>query len=143
MAFSTAPRRVIRASAGYDLLTALPLALPWTAAWSLDGVVALHRALGLAGQVPRADDVATLLFGCLMASLVAVWAVLRLVRPTLRNGLADTVARVLFSLNFVVAVLSGATPLVLAFLIAEVGWLIVQGVAVAGALRRGRSLDSC
>lgn len=131
-------RRVVRASAAYDLVVTVVFALPWTAAAAFGGLGALHDRLGLVGAVPSPTDVYQVLFAGLMGSIVTVWAVFRLARPTLAAGVADTVTRGLFSLGMTVALLGGASPLVLALLVPEVAWAVLQGVAVsrAGGVRR-------
>ncbi|WP_402468924.1 hypothetical protein [Isoptericola aurantiacus] len=127
--------RVVRASAVYDLVATGGFALPWTAAVAVDLLVRLHGAAGLSGTVPPADDPLTVLFANLMGAVVVVWSVVRLRRPTLALGAADTVARALFSLGMVVALTQGATAIVAAFLVVEVGWFAVQGGAVLAAVR--------
>lgn len=134
---STPARPVVRASAVYDLVVTVAFALPWSAAAVLSGLGTLHHRLGLAGATPSPDDVYQVLFASLMGSLVTVWAVYRIARPSLAAGAADTVGRGLFSLGMVVALAHGASPLVLALLVPEVGWGVVQGVAVTRARRVG------
>lgn len=76
--------RLVRASALYDLLVTAPFATPWSLAWLLRQLDALGQWLGfapLAGFPPEA-----LLLGNLLGSLVCVWSVLRLVRPSLLLG---------------------------------------------------------
>lgn len=131
---STSARRVVRASAVYDLVVTVAFALPWTAVAVLGGLGALHHRLGLAGATPSPGDVYQVLFAGLMGSLVTVWSVYRIARPSLAAGAADTVGRALFSLGMVVALAHGASPLVLVLLVPEVAWGVVQGVAVT----RGR-----
>lgn len=128
-----AARRVVRASAAYDLVVTVAFALPWTASVVLRSLGAVHDRLGLTGAVPSPDDVYQVLFAGLMGSLVTVWAAFRLARPTLAAGAADTVARVLFSLGMTVALLGGASPLVLALLVPEVASAVVQGTVVLRA----------
>jgi hypothetical protein len=72
----------------------------------------------------------TLLFASLMGSLVLVWSVLRLLRPTAELGLADTVARLLFASWMAVALANGATGMLVGFLVAELGWAAAQGRVV-------------
>ena len=134
--------RIIRASAAYDVVATAAFALPWTAPLALGSLVGVHEALGLSGSLPLPDDPFTILFANLLGSIVLVWSVLRLWRPSLRLGAADTVARVLFSTWMATAVLAGATSAVLVFLVPEVSWGIVQGVAVLRARGR-RSLATC
>ena len=123
-------RRVVRASALYDLIVTAGFATPWTAAAALGTVTDAHRALGLDGALPVIDDPFTMLFANLLGSIVVVWAVVRLIRPTPFLGAGDTVGRLLFSTWFAWALLEGASPVLVGFLVLEIGWGLVQGWAV-------------
>ncbi len=129
-------RTIVRASAIYDLLVTVPFALPVTATWLFTALHTLHENLGLTGATPDAGAVFTLMFANLMGSVVSVWALFRIARPTLAAGVADTGARVLFSLGMITALAGGASPLVVVMLVLEVAWGVVQGVAVLRARRR-------
>ena len=129
---------VVRASAIYDLAVTLVFALPPTARWVFDALTALHHQLGLPGSTPDSADPHTVMFANLMGSLVTVWAIYRIVRPSWQAGVADTAGRVLFSLGMATALLSGGSPLVWGMLVLEIGWGIVQGIAVSGPLRASR-----
>ncbi|GAA5165335.1 hypothetical protein [Ornithinimicrobium tianjinense] len=131
----TTSRTVVRASAIYDLVIAAPFALPWTAVWAFGALGLAHDGLGLTGSLPSAADPFTVLFANLTGSLVVVWATVRTVRPDHVLGAADVLARLLFSLAMVAALVAGASPVVLGFLVPEVGWLVVQALALAGPLR--------
>jgi hypothetical protein len=130
----TAALRTIRRSALYDLIVTAPFATPWTARWLFTGLSALHAWLGLPGQPPVVSDPIAVLLANLMGSLVVVWALVRLRAPAIPHGAADTVARGAFSLWMAWALISGASPLIAGFLVAEVAWGIVQ----ARAIRRAR-----
>ena len=131
--------RVIRASAAYDVVATAAFTLPWTAPLALDSLVKVHESWGLSGSLPLPDDPFTILFANLLGSIVLVWSVVRLAKPSLTLGAADTVARALFSAWMLTALLSGATTAVLVFLVPEVLWGVVQGTAVLRA-RPARSL---
>jgi hypothetical protein len=75
------------------------------------------------------------MFANLMGSLVVVWAVFRLFRPTRAAGTADTVARVVFSIGMAAALVHGASSLVAVMLVLELAWAVTQGVAVVTAKR--------
>jgi hypothetical protein len=128
-------RRVIRASAVYDIIVTTGFAVPATAAAALSSLSALHHGLGLAGSVPLADDPFTMLFANLLGSIVTVWSVVRLIRPVPILGAADTVARLLFSTWFLWALAHGASPVLVGFLVVEIGWALLQGYAVWRPLR--------
>lgn len=139
-------RRVIRASAFYDLVVTAGFALPWTASASLALISDLHRGLGLHGSLPVVDDPFTMLFANLLGSIVVVWSVVRLLRPVPLLGAADTVGRLLFSAWFGWALLQGASQVLIGFLVLEIAWGLLQGSAVAkpvGLGLRRRTLAAC
>lgn len=123
-------RRVVRASAFYDLIVTAAFATPWTAAIALGTVTDVHHSLGLDGALPQVEDPFTMLFANLLGSIVVVWSVIRLLRPTALLGAGDTVGRLLFSAWFAWALVEGASPVLVGFLVVEVGWGLVQGITV-------------
>lgn len=127
--------RVVRFSAVYDLVVTAGFTFAVTATVILDGLGALHENLGLTGATPDAGDPYTLMFANLMGSVVTVWAVFRIVRPSLIAGAADVAARALFSLGMIAALLQGASPLVLVMLILEIAWALAQSAALFAARR--------
>ncbi|MCX6399381.1 MAG: hypothetical protein NTX33_05550 [Propionibacteriales bacterium] len=133
---TTPTLRIVRASAIYDAIVTTGFALPWLAAATFETLASVHRHFDLSGTLPDADDPFTVLFAGLMGGLVLVWSVVRIVRPSLLVGAADTVARGLFCLGMVVALTDGASAVILAFLVPEAIWGVVQGVAVVVAARR-------
>ncbi|WP_372983706.1 hypothetical protein [Microbacterium sp.] len=133
--------RVIRISALYDLVVTAGFALPWSAVLIFGGLDQAHEALGLTGTTPSPDDVFTVMFANLMGSIVVVWAAFRIVRPSTAAGIADTAARMLFSLGMATALLYGASPLTGIMLALELVWALVQGAAIIAQSRRAaRSL---
>jgi len=135
---TTSARRIVLFSALYDVFVTWPFATPWTARWLSTQLEALHLELGLAGVSPALDTATALLFANLMGSLVVVWSVLRLLRPTVENGAADTAGRVLFSVWMVFALTHGASAVLLPFLVLEVVWGMAQGAVVLPLLwKRG------
>ena len=131
-------RRVVRASAVYDLITTAGFALPWTAPGAFALIGAIHRGLGLSGALPG-EDVYTLLFANLMGSIVTVWAVLRILRPEPVLGAADTAGRALFALGMCAALAAGASPVLAGFAVLEVAWALVQGGTLLAWRRTGRA----
>lgn len=129
-------RRVVFFSALYDLLVTWPFATPWTATWLSSHLASLHLQLGLPGATPALDFPTALLFANLMGSIVTVWSVLRLLRPTAELGAADTAGRVLFSTWMLFALVHGASPVLLPLLVLEVAWGLVQGAVVLPRLWR-------
>ncbi|MGW5878088.1 hypothetical protein ACWFMI_16240 [Nocardiopsis terrae] len=129
--------RVVRASAVYDLVVTGAFALPWTVGLAFQTVGWTHGALGLSGALPSTDTVFTALFANLMGSVVVVWSVVRLLRPSLALGVADTCARFLFSLGMGAALVAGGSTVLVGLLVVEVAWGVVQGAVMFSALRSG------
>lgn len=128
-------RRIVRLSAAYDLVVTLGFAFPFTAPLVFWALADLHDRLGLTGMVPDPDQPFTVMFAVLMGGLVTVWSVFRLLRPSLLAGAADVAGRLFFSTGMIAALAAGATPLVGVMLALELGWAVVQAVAVARAAR--------
>lgn len=120
--------RIVRASAWYDLIVSAPFATPWTFAWLHQALGALAGALGV-GTLP---DFAPehVLMANLMGSVVCVWSVLRLRRTSVMLGRYDAAARWLFAAWQAYALASGATLLVVPFLLAEMGFGLLQSMPV-------------
>jgi hypothetical protein len=132
---SSTVRRTVRISALDDLIVTVGFALPFTAPALFEGLGAVQEVLGLPGSVPDAGDAFTVMFANLMGSLVVVWSIFRLARPSRAAGAADTAGRILFSLGMTAALSHGASPLVLGMLALEVLWALVQGAVVVSARR--------
>jgi hypothetical protein len=128
--------KIIRASAIYDLVVTVAFALPITAKWVFEGLAVLHSELTLTGSTPDPANAYTVMFANLMGGLVTVWALYRILRPSLAAGVADVGGRVFFSIGMAGALVAGASPIVLVMLVLEVLWAIVQSAAVVGAVRR-------
>jgi hypothetical protein len=131
--------RVVRLSALYDLIVTAGFTLDVTASIIFDGLGILHTNLGLPGS-PDASDPFTIMFANLMGSLVTVWALFRILRPSVAAGLADVGARALFSLAMATALVQGASPLVLVMLVLEIVWAVAQGVSLFAARRSAPSI---
>jgi hypothetical protein len=128
----------VRASAIYDLVITFAFALPFTAKWLFDSLAELHQSLGLTGSLPDSGDAFVVMFANLMGGLVTVWAVYRIVRPSLAAGVADVGGRVFFSIGMLGALAAGASPLVAVMLAMEIVWAVLQGVAVVFAFRASK-----
>jgi hypothetical protein len=136
-AFSPAQfRRVVQASAVYDLVVTAPFATPWTFAIAFGQLSAVNQALG--GQPLPAFAPMQLLFALLMGSVVMVWSVLRLRQPTRQLGRHDAAARALFSLWMAWTWAQTGEPVLLLFLLPELSWAVVQAWRVAGAEHSAR-----
>lgn len=128
--------RLVRASALYDLLVTAPFATPWSLAWLLWQLDELGQALGLAPLAVFPPE--ALLLGNLLGSVVCVWAVLRLAKPSLLLGRLDAVARGLFALWQAWALYQGASPLLAVFLLVEIGFGVAQAWPVSPTSRRSQ-----
>lgn len=125
--------RLVRVSAWYDLIVTAGFATPWT-------YVLVHRLLSSIGTFPPVDTMQTL-FANLMGSVVVVWSLLRLFRTLPLHGLYDGFARGLFACWQAYALAHGASRVLLAFLVVEVSFGVLQLLPwLRGALRaRGRT----
>jgi hypothetical protein len=114
----TSYRRLVRASAIYDLLVTAPFATPWTFAW-------VHGWLGKVAPLPEFQS-AHMLFANLLGSLVLVWASLRVWRPEPVFGLFDAVARGLFFSWQVYFLFQGVAYFVALFAVFELAFGVAQ-----------------
>ncbi|MCY1041052.1 hypothetical protein OV208_06955 [Corallococcus sp. bb12-1] len=138
---SSLSRRVVLASALYDLTVTLPFATPWTADAVLSGVRSVHHALSLGGDAPPAFTPMHLFFVALFGTIVSLWAGVRILRPSAFHGAFDTVGRALFSTWMLFALSQGATRALVVFLVLELAWMFAQGgVILAGRRWRDGSL---
>jgi hypothetical protein len=123
---TTTYRKVVRASAIYDILTTFPFALPGLAAWNIAQIKTLHTSFAFSGTIP---DFAPfhLFFVNLMGSLVMVWSILRVYKPEPIFGLYDSFARVLFSSWMLYYLLiHNITGVVWLFFVPEISWGAIQ-----------------
>ncbi|WP_326690058.1 hypothetical protein OIE63_24865 [Streptomyces sp. NBC_01795] len=125
----------VRIGALYDLAVAPVFATPWTAGLAIDGVRSLHTALGLPGRAPGEFAPEHLLFVTFFGVLVTMWAVVRLMRGDAVTAAADTAGRAAFALLMMCALAAGATPVLVVFLVVEVGFLLAQGWQLIRARR--------
>lgn len=138
----TTVARTIRFSAVYDLVVTSPFALPLTAPLAFAALGAIHGNLGLRGAVPSADDVFALLFANLLGAIVTVWSIFRIWRPTFATGVADTAARILFSIGMASALIRGASPITGVLLGLEIAWAVAQMTVLARAARGSKVVKS-
>lgn len=117
--------RIVRASGWYDLIVTWPFALPWSFAWLYVQLGGLAQGLGLPGALHTLDATHMLLAN-LLGSVVAVWAVARIVAPSLLLGRLDGAARWLFAVWQVYAVAHGASAIVLGFTAFELLFGVLQ-----------------
>lgn len=125
----SASRRLVRASALYDLFLTAGFATPWTFALVHGHLSALNVALG--GAALPAFTPFHLLFACLMGSIVLVWSVLRILEPTTRLGRFDGSGRFLFSLWMAWCLYLTGAPVLWLFVAPEFAWGVAQWWPVA------------
>lgn len=121
-------RRVVWFGGLYDFLVTFPFALPGLVGIQLATLEKVQGWLGLAGRFPVFDPF-QLFFLNLFGSIVVIWAALRIAKPEPLFGLADGIARVMFSsLMLYYLAVWGIPQIVWLFVVPE----IVFGVAQLG-----------
>ena len=120
-------RRLVRASAWYDLVVTAGFAMPWT--FALIHAALTQIAAGLPGTFPP-FDAAHMLMANLLGSVVTVWAILRIRDPQLQFGRYDAAARFLFAAWQIYAVMQGASVMILGFTMAELCFGILQSLPI-------------
>ncbi|HSC88150.1 MAG TPA: hypothetical protein VLC09_12795, partial [Polyangiaceae bacterium] len=115
MQTSLGQRRLVRASALYDIAMTTPFATPWSATFVLGLLGTLHRQLGLPGAGLPAFESMHLFFVGLLGTVVTAWSIVRLVRPEAWLGRIDGMTRIGFSLWMAWALLDGQSPLLAGF----------------------------
>ncbi len=131
----TTYRKIIRASAIYDILVTFPFAIPGLAAWNIAQFQKLHDSFGLAGSLPQFEPL-HIFFVNLMGTVVLTWSYLRVIRPDPLLGLLDGIGRFLFSTWMLYyLVMHNASGVLWLFFIPEITWGFVQ---VGGYLKLSR-----
>ncbi|APA67737.1 hypothetical protein [Janthinobacterium sp. 1_2014MBL_MicDiv] len=135
-------RRLVRASAIYDVFMTAAFATPWT-------FLLLHEHLSTVnvrlGGVPLpVFEPFHLLISSLLSSVVMVWSMLRIVDPQPRLGRYDAAARYLFSLWMAWALLVTGQPVLWLFIVPELAWGLAQSLPLhrRGATRGGAAHES-
>lgn len=117
-------RRIVRASAWYDLLVTVPFAVApgVTLVWPVFD--ALQRSMN--GQALPPLDAHGMLFANFFGSVVLVWSLVRLVYDDPRLGRFDAVSRVLFTAAMLRALHHGAMPALIGFVVVEATFGLLQ-----------------
>lgn len=128
MIHPTRYRRIVQASAWYDLVATIGFATPWTFA-------VLHASLmmaaqGLPGAFPAFEPTHVLMAN-LLGSIVTIWAILRIRDPQRQFGRYDAAGRFLFAAWQIYAVMHGASVLILGFAVFEILFGVLQALPVA------------
>ncbi|KIH85531.1 hypothetical protein [Pseudomonas batumici] len=124
-------RRLVRASAWYDLIVTAGFVTPWSFFALHAALLALATALNLPGSFPPFAPV-HLLMANLLGSIVCVWAILRIRDPQRTFGRYDAVGRMLFATWQAYALSQGASMIIGVFLFFELAWGIAQLLPVRG-----------
>ncbi|MEO6014638.1 MAG: hypothetical protein ABIQ30_13760 [Devosia sp.] len=122
-------RRIVRASALYDLVVTVPFVTPWSFGLVAAAVGLADTGLGLPGIVPL-PDVLTVLLANLLGSVVVVWSIVRLRLVLLVLGRYDAVARGLFAIWQVNALAHGMSWAIVPLLMFEIGFGVLQALPV-------------
>ncbi|NWD78638.1 hypothetical protein HX890_31470 [Pseudomonas gingeri] len=125
-------RRLVRASAWYDLIVTAAFVTPWSFLALHAALLALAGALNLPGSFPPFAPV-HLMMANLLGSIVCVWAVLRIRDPQSIFGRYDAAGRMLFATWQAYALSQGASMIIAVFLFFELAWGIAQLLPVRGA----------
>ncbi|MES3020031.1 MAG: hypothetical protein V4857_00445 [Pseudomonadota bacterium] len=120
-------RKIVLASAWYDLVVTIGFATPWTFAM-LHATLSL-LAQGLPGSFP-AFEPAHVLMANLLGSIVTIWAVIRIRDPQRQYGRYDAAGRCLFATWQVYAVAHGASYFILGFAAMEIVFAILQSLPI-------------
>lgn len=123
-------KRVVRLSAAYDLAVTWVFAMPWTFAWVYGLLQIAATALALPGDFPPLNP-AHMLMANLLGSVVIVWSLARWLQPSVQLGRLDALARGLFAVWQIYAVSEGASVIVLAFTVFEIGFGVLQMARVS------------
>ncbi|MGK5071606.1 hypothetical protein [Janthinobacterium sp. ZB1P44] len=129
-------RRVVRASAIYDVLMTAPFTTPWTFLLLREHLNALN--VGLGGAPLPLFEPLHLLVSSLFGSVVMVWSVLRMLDPQPRFGRYDAAARYLFSTWMAWALLVTGQPVLWLFLVPELAWGVAQSLPLRGPEAGGK-----
>lgn len=133
-------RKIVLASAAYDLLVTAPFATPWSFAFVYSQLDGINRGLG--GTALPAFAPFHVLFACLLGSVVVTWSLLRLSDPQRRFGRFDGLARLLFSTWMIWALVVTGEPLLWLFIVPEMMFCVAQWLPVSDRPRAGESSDA-
>lgn len=127
MIHPTRYRRIVQASACYDLVVTIGFATPWTFA-AVHAMLSM-AAQGLPGVFPQFGP-SHVLMANLLGSIVTVWAILRIRDPQLQFGRYDAAGRFLFATWQIYAVMHGASVVILGFTAIEILFGVIQSLPV-------------
>lgn len=122
-------RTLVRSSGWYDLVVTAGFATPWTFVMIQGALAALAVSLHLPGALPVMSPMLVLLAN-LLGSVVIVWSIIRIRDPQQKYGRYDAVARFLFAMWQIYAVVQGASVIILGFTVMEVLFGVLQVLPV-------------
>jgi hypothetical protein len=136
--FHGAQSRVVRGWAALDLVVCALFVLPPVAAAFLRMLLAVNGRLGGVATLPAFEPLHWL-FVCLAGALGVAWAVARLLMPVRLLGRIDAFARLwVAALILYLVFVSGAPPVLLAFVATELGGAVHQFWSLRGSAREAR-----
>ncbi len=122
--------KINKCSASFDIILLLPFFIPGFNSHVIDFFIYLHGYVGLSGEFTSFNGT-HLIFVSLLSAVSIMWGVVRFLRPTRFNLIADTIVR------FCIAGLIGcfvifldASSLFTLFVISELSMAIIQLVAI-------------
>jgi hypothetical protein len=136
-------RKLVRASAVYDIVVTAPFATPWGFALLHDHISAMNELLG-GEPLPVFGPFHVMIAG-MMGTVVLIWSVLRLIEGSVRLGRFDGAGRFAFAALMAWTLAQTGAPVLWAFLIPEFAWGVAQWWPVAGqsAHRRVPLFEGC
>lgn len=120
-------RRIVQASAWYDLIATIGFATPWT--FAAIHAMLMCAAQGLPGTFPQFEP-SHVLMANLLGSIVTIWAILRIRDPQRQFGRYDAAGRLLFATWQIYAVMHGASVIILGFTVMEILFGVIQSLPI-------------
>lgn len=123
-------RKLVRASAVYDIVLTAPFATPWGFTVLRDHMSAMNELLG--GEPLPAFGPFHVMIAGMMGTVVLIWSVLRLIDGSVRLGRLDGIGRFLFAALMAWTLARTGAPVLWTFLLPEFAWGVAQWWPVAG-----------
>lgn len=117
-------RRIVFASALYDLLVTLPLATPWTYGL-LHGALSAGNVMLGAAPLPEFQPLHMMMVN-MLGTVVIIWSLVRMRNPSIEFGRWDGLGRFAFTLWMARAFALQDAPILLFFMLPEISWGIAQ-----------------
>jgi hypothetical protein len=120
-------------SAVFDIVLLLPFLVPGLNTYTINYLIYIHNYLGLGGEFAPFDSV-NLIFVSLLSAVSIMWGIVRFLKPTRFNLIADTVVRSLIAgliSSFVLFL--DASQLFTVFILTELSMVTVQLIVINSA----------